>query len=714
MADCSNTPTPESTANFDLDSRCFSEAMTSNSDYTTSKASDGNVKKTFAAALREAGWEHVGEWSTNPLVTESNQVIPYAGTNQLFRPLSLPYQVDSAANPNPNALLPDPSTGYAGELVDVSQFVDRNIIATESTSSRDIEDRFADELYFEDFGATGAGVLSDSDAIKAAIEWVSSKQGRKISGRRGSVYAISEGIVIPWDGKFLDESSACTVDMRDSIVVPIVDNITAFKSSRNYVTAYCPTVENRNNKVGIEAFAIAPEDYTQSITKVSQMYNEFFNPVSRDCDTHFRFQPGPTVGGQNSGAYYHDVWGSRSYGTSKGFHFARCVTGDNLNTRINVYSPKQFGGNCMFDIEAADTLDIYSGTAEFVNADGDLANKPTIKIHKPVVGDALSSSVCTFHNFKGEVGNVPFDIEDTESCSMPNAFFYGYAEEGVTGSYSLTNMWQNEGAIFSRAAFSSQSTPMIGARRDVGANAGQVYLTFKDESAFPAEFYADRGFNFASPINNAPIADLQNTNSNSQILGTALARYETTGSSATGTVTQFNTSSKSGRGFAFGGVEYIGPQDDNVVTGATSARRYKEVFSANGVTTTSDGTQKTPPVSIDGKALDAWGDVSLIAFKWLDAVASKGSSARTHFGVIAQQVRDAFLSHGLDGTKYGLLCYDEWKEERDEDGNVVINAGSRWGIRSDQCLFLEAAYQRRENERMKSRLDAIENKLASL
>ena len=128
MTDLSNFPTPESTANFDLDSRCFSEVMTSNADYTTTRASDGNVKKTFAAALREAGQEHVGEWSTNPEVTSSNQVIPYAGTNQLFRPLSLPYQVDSATNPNPNTLLPDPSTGYAGELVDVSKFTNEEDI----------------------------------------------------------------------------------------------------------------------------------------------------------------------------------------------------------------------------------------------------------------------------------------------------------------------------------------------------------------------------------------------------------------------------------------------------------------------------------------------------------------------------------------------------------------------------------------------------------
>ena len=128
MADCSNTPTPESTANFDLDSRCFSEAMTSNADYTTAKASDGKSKKTLAAALRDAGQEHVGEWSTNPLVTSSNQVIPYAGTNQLFRPLSLPYQVDSATNPNPNELLPDPATGYAGEIVDVSKYASEDFV----------------------------------------------------------------------------------------------------------------------------------------------------------------------------------------------------------------------------------------------------------------------------------------------------------------------------------------------------------------------------------------------------------------------------------------------------------------------------------------------------------------------------------------------------------------------------------------------------------
>lgn len=90
---------------------------TSTLDYT------GQVRETLTALLQKIGLIHTAEWSTNPLVTKSTEVIPYAGTNQLFRPLSLPYQVDSATHPDPNALLPNPATGYAGELVDVSDFV---------------------------------------------------------------------------------------------------------------------------------------------------------------------------------------------------------------------------------------------------------------------------------------------------------------------------------------------------------------------------------------------------------------------------------------------------------------------------------------------------------------------------------------------------------------------------------------------------------------
>ena len=171
---------------------------------------------------------------------------------------------------------------------------------------------------------------------------------------------------------------------------------------------------------------------------------------------------------------------------------------------------------------------------------------------------------------------------------------------------------------------------------------------------------------------------------------------------------------------------HIRPGADDMYDFGSGARRGRTAFFKTGTINTSDAREKTAPLPIDDAVLDAWSDVQLITFQWLDAIQAKGEDvARWHFGVIAQQVRDAFIAHGLDGTRYGLLCYDEWgeefgpvydtrfnpeteKNEPFDTGEVglVRAAGNRWGIRADQCLFLEAAYQRRRCDRIEQRLCA--------
>ena len=199
MADCSNTPTPESTANFDLDSRCFSEAMTSNADYTTARASDGGVKKTYAAALRDAGWNHTGEWSTNPEVTEANQVIPYAGTNQLFRPTSLPYQVDSAAHPDPNSLV-------GTDLVDVSKFTDESYVITTSG------------VVFDTFAAMKSSVKVFSIGTRM------STNGRFVSGDSGaaSYVVVAAGTGTADNGNLIDLANGLQAKLIQSLCMSSV------------------------------------------------------------------------------------------------------------------------------------------------------------------------------------------------------------------------------------------------------------------------------------------------------------------------------------------------------------------------------------------------------------------------------------------------------------------------------------------------------------
>ena len=131
----------------------------------------------------------------------------------------------------------------------------------------------------------------------------------------------------------------------------------------------------------------------------------------------------------------------------------------------------------------------------------------------------------------------------------------------------------------------------------------------------------------------------------------------------------------------------------------------------------------------------AWGKVAFRQFLFNDAVEKKGKAARIHIGVIAQQVAEAFASEGLDATRYGLLCYDEWPDQQevshieqivvsegvqDAEGNYITMplyedkkvvdqehkaAGNRYGIRYEEALALECAYQRCELEKIKSLLE---------
>lgn len=164
----------------------------------------------------------------------------------------------------------------------------------------------------------------------------------------------------------------------------------------------------------------------------------------------------------------------------------------------------------------------------------------------------------------------------------------------------------------------------------------------------------------------------------------------------------------------------VKPNTDNTFALGLSTARWSTVYAGTGTINTSDAREKTPPTPIDDAALDAWGDVQLVTFQWLSAIHEKGAdTARWHFGVVAQQVRDAFIARGLDGTRYGLLCYDEWADEFedviDDEGNktgeqrLVLVSGNRWGIRPDQCLFLEAALQRRNYQRLLARIEALES-----
>lgn len=152
---------------------------------------------------------------------------------------------------------------------------------------------------------------------------------------------------------------------------------------------------------------------------------------------------------------------------------------------------------------------------------------------------------------------------------------------------------------------------------------------------------------------------------------------------------------------------------DNVSNLGTASFRWATVYAGTGAINTSDGREKQQVRNLSDaeKAVAARCKSLIRAFEFNDAVAGKGDAARTHFGVIAQDVKAAFEAEGLNPFAYALLCYDEWEDEfvehpaqyRDSemlspDGQPIkalvkdawtektLSAGNRYGVRYDELL----------------------------
>jgi hypothetical protein len=164
----------------------------------------------------------------------------------------------------------------------------------------------------------------------------------------------------------------------------------------------------------------------------------------------------------------------------------------------------------------------------------------------------------------------------------------------------------------------------------------------------------------------------------------------------------------------------VQPTTDNAVSCGSGSNRWTQVFAATGTINTSDERVKTDIDVIPQEWLDAWSEVQWQRYRYRDAVARKCDGARWHVGLIAQRVIEAFAKRGLDALELGIVCYDEWpaeyedqgveveQEVKDGDGKtrtikvrvpggemkLVREAGNLYAIRYEEALALECAYLR--------------------
>ena len=146
--------------------------------------------------------------------------------------------------------------------------------------------------------------------------------------------------------------------------------------------------------------------------------------------------------------------------------------------------------------------------------------------------------------------------------------------------------------------------------------------------------------------------------------------------------------------FGYAGLSNIIPVDidnndleDNVISLGHANARFDDIFATNGTIQTSDRNEKQDIAELtDAETRVAVAAKGLLRkFRWQSAVAEKGDEARTHFGIIAQDLQDAFTAEGLDAGDYAMFISNTWT---DDDGVEQTRLGVRY---SELLAFIIAA-----------------------
>jgi hypothetical protein len=137
----------------------------------------------------------------------------------------------------------------------------------------------------------------------------------------------------------------------------------------------------------------------------------------------------------------------------------------------------------------------------------------------------------------------------------------------------------------------------------------------------------------------------------------------------------------------------LGALRDNAIDLGSSNARFDDIYATNGTIQTSDRNDKQDIEEItDAETRVAVACKGLIRkFRWKSAVAEKDDNsdsdetARIHFGIIAQDLQDAFTAEGLDAGDYAMFTSQTWE---DSDGVEQTRLGVRY---SELLAFIIAA-----------------------
>jgi hypothetical protein len=579
---------------------------------------------------------------------------------------------------------------------------------------RTAQSKMRDVVSVKDFGAVGDGVADDTVAIQAAANYARAN-GYKLTGPAGTC-KITSTIVLLCDC----DLSTMTWEANALNVKPVirVGPISGGGSSPDLViskdiklpkvrnTAKTTTGWNAGWGSGIELAHVYE-------SRIEVPWIEGFK-VGLDC------------GGYDYGFAYNEVRVGRIYNNEIGTLLRPKAAAGWANENIF------YNGRYVMDTaEGVVTAARYIKLAPFdvTNAgtswpNNNVFHKPSIEEQGPTYAVEIAGAFNWFHNPRFEGNNDVLMVGHSSSTvTFENQFIGGYQISSIdivtTGVVSFSGIWNSRGTVLS-------GTDSVINLQNAGSSTNPVLRVF-DASTTPFGKGASAGdycfqltsagmagktaaTSAASPrvsvdFTNAEQVHRLGTDKNvhRKLLGGVAATYalNDAGSAYAGyrlDANELDLNTYSGADIRVGGAVY--PAADNTKSSATASNRWSVVYAATPAIATSDAREKQQIRQLNDaeRRVAARLKGLLVAFKFNDSVEQKGDGARIHFGVVAQEVIEAFKAEGLDATKYAMLCHDKWSampEVLDEDGSVVRSAreaGDRYGVRYEELMaFIIAA-----------------------
>jgi hypothetical protein len=359
----------------------------------------------------------------------------------------------------------------------------------------------------------------------------------------------------------------------------------------------------------------------------------------------------------NTGAGVSSIWasGALTFGSGSNNNTERMRIDSSGNVGIGTTTPasildiKGSTGNSVITLNSASAIDAYPSIGKLrfysndnsTNSSGEVGSVEVIGIG--TWNGAANNAAMTFNLIQGLAGTTS-PVEAMRIDSSGNLLV------GATSAVGLGN-GTNEGISIS----SSQKQIIVGTDSDVS-----LYLNRQTSDGDIAVFRKDGSTVGSIGVNNTDNLFISgnSTHAGLEFLGVSIAPHKN------------------------------GSLVDNTLDIGTGSHRFDDIYATNGTIQTSDRNEKQDIAELS----DAEQRVAVAAkgllrkFRWRDAVAEKGDEARTHFGIIAQDLQAAFAAEGLDAGDYAMFISSTWTDE--DTGEERTRMGVRY---SELLAFIIAA-----------------------